>query len=75
MKFTQIDLSKEEFLLTLILVLFSPDRAGLQNPTLIGTIQDSYAELLERLMISPRTKAKYGKNRFSVKKKSFNGEK
>ncbi|CAG5100085.1 Oidioi.mRNA.OKI2018_I69.XSR.g16835.t1.cds [Oikopleura dioica] len=64
-KFTQIDLSKEEFLLTLILVLFSPDRAGLQNPTLIGTIQDSYAELLERLMISPRTKAKYGKNRFS----------
>jgi len=64
-KFTQIDLSKEEFLLTLILVLFSPDRAGLQNPTLVGEIQDSYAELLERLMISPRTKAKYGKNRFS----------
>jgi len=63
-RFTQLDLSKEEFVLTIIIVVFSPDRRGLQNTSLIMKVQENYATLLERAMISPMTKAKYGRNRF-----------
>lgn len=63
-KFTQLDLSKEEFVLTVIIVVFSPDRRGLQNSSIINKVQENYATLLERAMISPMTKAKYGRNRF-----------
>ena len=65
-RFTQLDLSKEEFVLTIIIVVFSPDRRGLQNTSLIMKVQENYATLLERAMISPMTKAKYGRNRFPV---------
>ena len=64
--FTDLDLSKEEFILTIILVIFSPDRRGLQNSSLILQVQEHYATILERAMIAPSIKAKYGRNRFPV---------
>lgn len=63
-----LDLSKEEFVLTIVIVIFSPDRRGLLNSNHVTTVQENYATLLERAMISPMTKAKYGRNRFPVSK-------
>ena len=67
-KFTLLDLSKDEFVLTIVLVLFSFDRRGLQNSSYVMSVHESYAILLERAMNSPLTKAKYGRNRFPVRK-------
>jgi len=63
-KFTLLDLSKDEFVLTIVLVLFSFDRRGLQNSSYVMSVHESYAILLERAMNSPLTKVKYGRNRF-----------
>ena len=65
-KFTDLDMSKDEFVLTIIIVIFSPDRRGLVNSNLIMRVQEHYATILERAMIAPSIKAKYGRNRFPV---------
>jgi len=60
-----INLSKEELVLTYVLIIFCEDRHGLEEGSVVSQTQEKFAFILQQLMnLSKNTQKRSGKNRF-----------
>jgi len=67
-----INLSKEELVLTYVLIIFCEDRHGLEEVSQVSQTQEKFAFILQQLMnLSKNTQKRNGKNRFPVSQTSI----